>query len=204
MALINCKYCGEKVSDRANKCPHCGAVLVKIVEHEKQCLECHKLIPLEGDICPFCGCPQNRRSDKQKTNSTTQNASKRNGIPAISTRATVLIIGVMICICSILFLRNNVLAGDNKIVYEIILNAADNFKDADSLRIESGSLGLEKDCVFCGISTTNGLGSRTTSYFYVSKEGWVLAEDNPSNVFTNTDGLDFELINKKLAKALSG
>lgn len=26
MAMIKCKECGKKISDSADKCPHCGAV----------------------------------------------------------------------------------------------------------------------------------------------------------------------------------
>lgn len=32
MALIKCKECGQKISNKAKKCPHCG---VPLIEKEK-------------------------------------------------------------------------------------------------------------------------------------------------------------------------
>ena len=45
MALLKCYECGQKVSDRASACPHCGAPV--IIKKTKVCEECGDVIPAE-------------------------------------------------------------------------------------------------------------------------------------------------------------
>lgn len=54
MALIECKHCGQRISDRATACPYCkeplnGKAIV--------CEECGAKLNKEDKSCPFCGCP---------------------------------------------------------------------------------------------------------------------------------------------------
>lgn len=51
MALINCKECGQKISDAAKICPHCGAPVIKDV----YCPKCGKKVPENVKFCPDCG-----------------------------------------------------------------------------------------------------------------------------------------------------
>ncbi len=53
MALINCKECGQQISDSAAVCPHCGAPVVKDV----YCQSCGTKIPEDTKFCPSCGKP---------------------------------------------------------------------------------------------------------------------------------------------------
>lgn len=53
MALINCKECGQEISDTANVCPHCGAPVVKDVF----CVKCGTKVPENVKFCPSCGAP---------------------------------------------------------------------------------------------------------------------------------------------------
>lgn len=53
MALITCKQCGGKVSDRAEKCPHCGCPIGGV----KHCTECNAVITENEAVCPNCGHP---------------------------------------------------------------------------------------------------------------------------------------------------
>lgn len=68
MALIKCPDCGQDISEKAEKCIHCGNILVKEKKEEKLCSECGKEVPVEATVCSFCGCPfenKNTISDKQ-------------------------------------------------------------------------------------------------------------------------------------------
>lgn len=51
MALINCKDCGQQISDAARFCPHCGAPVVRDV----YCPKCGTKVPENVKFCPNCG-----------------------------------------------------------------------------------------------------------------------------------------------------
>lgn len=51
MALINCKECGQTISDAAKTCPHCGAPVIKDV----YCPKCGRKVPENIMYCPDCG-----------------------------------------------------------------------------------------------------------------------------------------------------
>lgn len=53
MALINCKECGQTISDAAKTCPHCGAPVIKDV----YCSKCGRKVPENIMYCPDCGAP---------------------------------------------------------------------------------------------------------------------------------------------------
>lgn len=60
MALISCPNCGKEVSDRAEKCPACGFILIEKTAEEPQtslCPECSTPLPADAEVCPNCGCP---------------------------------------------------------------------------------------------------------------------------------------------------
>ena len=55
MAMIVCPHCGERVSEKAKKCVHCGAILIP--EEKKYCMECGAELEEGMTECPNCGCP---------------------------------------------------------------------------------------------------------------------------------------------------
>lgn len=59
MALIPCPKCGESISDKAEKCVHCGAVLneTENITPELKCKECGTVLSDSDLTCPNCGCP---------------------------------------------------------------------------------------------------------------------------------------------------
>ena len=61
MPLINCPECGQQISDRAEKCIHCGHIM-KVVP-KKLCEDCGTEIPEGATECPHCGCPIKPESD---------------------------------------------------------------------------------------------------------------------------------------------
>lgn len=190
MALVNCKHCGQQVSEKAAICPHCGEQLKTAI-----CLECGNEITDGSKVCPSCGCPiDTKRARAVKTAKET--VAKRKPVIIAAVFLAVFLVGF-------LYFRGNVLTGDNKIAYELIYDVAQSFKNPSSVRLVSGTLGVDKDCMFCGISATNGYGARSTSYYFVM-DGWALEEeDDISSLYKEKDGLNFDLINKMLAKTLN-
>ena len=61
MALIECKHCGQRISDRATACPYCKEPL-----NEKAivCEECGAKLNKEDKSCPFCGCPVGKETSQ--------------------------------------------------------------------------------------------------------------------------------------------
>ena len=73
MALINCKECGQAVSDKATVCPKCGAPIERMVT----CDECGQEISATVDACPHCGCPNAKKSKMDaKSHSASANCSE--------------------------------------------------------------------------------------------------------------------------------
>ncbi len=48
MAIINCPECGEKISDTAKRCVHCGVSITV-------CPECNNIYMNDPVVCPSCG-----------------------------------------------------------------------------------------------------------------------------------------------------
>lgn len=59
MAMVECLYCGGKISDKARKCVHCGTVFME----EKICGECGAALEEGAAICSVCGCPAGAYDD---------------------------------------------------------------------------------------------------------------------------------------------
>ncbi len=59
MAIINCPNCGEKISDKAEKCINCGCQ----INSTRYCKECGAQINPDWDFCKSCGCPVEQEYD---------------------------------------------------------------------------------------------------------------------------------------------
>lgn len=56
MAIIKCSKCGQEISDRAEKCVHCGEPVTE--ESGIQfCKECGSILSQNSAFCEKCGCP---------------------------------------------------------------------------------------------------------------------------------------------------
>ena len=84
MALINCKYCGNQISDRAKICPTCGKSLEDAAS-SFYCQECGKLLPIGAEVCPSCGCPvEEIKNEETGSNQTyTTDSSKKTIVTAV-------------------------------------------------------------------------------------------------------------------------
>lgn len=196
MALIKCENCGNDISEKAQTCPHCGKIMIEEVIKETlpmTCEDCGSVIPDGAESCPSCGCPvaqakENVGIKAQRIIHSVSHKTKKICICAVAVIA--LIIGFFV-------IKNNVLIGNNRIAYELLVDAADNFKNPASVRLVSGTVSNDKDCLYCCISATNGFGARTTAYYYV-EDGWADETETPLSFHKKTDELNIELINKKL------
>ncbi|MEW8328174.1 MAG: zinc ribbon domain-containing protein [Candidatus Thiodiazotropha sp.] len=55
MALIDCKECGNQISDTAASCPKCGAAVPKTIgPDEEQCPHCMTVVNRSATKCPSC------------------------------------------------------------------------------------------------------------------------------------------------------
>lgn len=110
MALVQCKYCGKDVSDKAKSCPHCGESLVETVSEVEEtvttptiCEECNTIVPEGAEVCPNCGCPITEKDTKevaQKVEVTAVNlqvkkSTKKRAIIALAIVAVLAIAGVI-------------------------------------------------------------------------------------------------------------
>lgn len=89
MALINCPYCGNQVSDKAEICVHCGKSLIKGTD-KRHCSECGTILQEEDNVCPKCGCPvdegnteQNHIKEEDKTRTGQKNEKNKYIVPVI-------------------------------------------------------------------------------------------------------------------------
>ena len=123
---------------------------------------------------------------------------KTNWLPLIIALAALLVIGLVI---GLIVAKSNTLSGDDKVAYELLMDVVDKFKDPSSVRIVSGRVGVDKDCLFCGISAVNGFGARNTRYYFIMG-GQIVTEDDPNYLYTETTKLNYDKINKALQKSV--
>ena len=90
MAMISCPNCGKPVSDKAEKCPHCGFELTPATSN--LCPECGNPVPEGAAVCPICGCPVD--NSPQKVEVTRVKISKKVIIAVVSV-AIVLVVAVI-------------------------------------------------------------------------------------------------------------
>lgn len=62
MSMIKCPICEKEISDKAEQCVHCGAVLR--TKDKKVCQECGTELPDNAKMCPKCGCPIENKDKK--------------------------------------------------------------------------------------------------------------------------------------------
>lgn len=67
MAIIECSHCGEKVSDHAPICPHCGCRLINEAERQEandgaQAANGDSEVERNMTSCPYCGATISKRA----------------------------------------------------------------------------------------------------------------------------------------------
>lgn len=81
------------------------------------------------------------------------------------------LVAIVCCIAILGFYQVNKekpLTGNDKIAYDLILNASYNFKDPSSVRVVSGM--VTEDAGSFVLSATNGFGARGTKYYLITED----------------------------------
>ncbi len=134
MAMINCPECGKPISDKAEKCIHCGHVINE-KSNSRTCLECGTIITDEMDVCPTCGCPiENKNEDSP------QKVEVTNVKLAVDKRKVKVIIGIIIAIILLIggvFTAKIIKKNNAKKAYENVkLEYEKNYEDCVNLMLE--------------------------------------------------------------------
>lgn len=61
MAMIKCPKCNKDISDKSEKCVHCGNVLIE--KSKIFCEECGNELKQKEKFCKKCGCPINEKKE---------------------------------------------------------------------------------------------------------------------------------------------
>lgn len=176
------------------------------------CPKCGKEIADDAVFCQNCGA--NLKEDASTVIS--------GGSKGINIQKKYIIIGLaIILVIVVVYGYINTLHGDDKIVYEMVYEAADSFKDPTSVRIQGGTLSDSKKYLWCKISAVNGFGARGSDYYTITRSDsgsvYVISKDeektllgddysdvlDTTSLYIATDsGLHFDKINKELEKNL--
>lgn len=103
MAMISCPKCNEKISDKANKCVHCGFNLTE--EKMITCSECGKEMSPKKKICPNCGCPVSENNND--TEAAAQKVELTKVAVGKNTKMALLFAGIGIAVLIIIMLLVN-------------------------------------------------------------------------------------------------
>lgn len=130
MAMIKCPKCNKDISDKSNKCIHCGYDLE--TRNIKKCVECGTKLENNMTICPQCGCPvETTNTQKVEVTKIRNPFSKKQ---------------VIISLCMILMILALVLFGiyankqkQKKINEENLANYQDYMNDAAMKMIEGAA-----------------------------------------------------------------
>lgn len=110
MALFPCPNCGKEVSDRAERCPACGATLKPPVEEKavpQLCPECNEPLTDGMEFCPNCGCPIEKAETEQEpqkveiTKVNVPSSSKKKIITAILIVVIIAVLAAVIIVAEI-------------------------------------------------------------------------------------------------------
>lgn len=137
MALIKCPKCQNEISEKSKKCIHCGTALIEDFSSEKFCIECSKAIPIDVQICPFCGCP----IKKEKNIKLIVANLMKNGNRYIP------LIVFVISIVTLFLIRSGVdsmLNSYEKLAYQNVLQLQSMLKNPDSFKLYDEIFLLEK------------------------------------------------------------
>lgn len=208
-----CKKCGHDLEQGRRFCSNCGEPSDAGSEGgspvKNTCTECGAQLAQNQKYCPKCG----KKVENAFSGATVPSRPKLGGAAALAGKSgkkrTKIIAIAAVCIIAIIIViaavNANVLMGDDKVAYDLIMDVANDFKDPSSVRLVSGTVGVDKDCLFCGISATNGFGARTTSYYFIMEDTtdtFIVKQDDAGSLYKSTSNLNTKKINKALEKSL--
>lgn len=190
MASIFCENCGKELDSTSKFCISCGAA-TNIVISETPATE----IPAEG------ATENHATSPKEIISGVTMPKVDKNDIlTTLKKKPVIIAIALVILISAIFVIQGSGLSGDDKIAYDLLAGVVTQFKDPSSVVLTGGTLGVDKDWLFCGISATNSYGSRATNYYAIHGDYGIVEMDDVTSIYKNTENLDIAAINKQLQK----
>ena len=154
-----------------------------------QCPECGKQISNTAKKCPQCGHPLNAKDVK---------GILKKQVLAASTLILLVVIPIFLS-----WAYRNMLYGESKKAYDMIVMASVSFPMPESVRIEGGQLsGISLRCI---LSSANGIGDRVKAYYEIYEDGRVerrpdYFSDDYYEDYRDRSSLKIELINKALGK----
>lgn len=162
------------------------------------CPKCGKPISDDSAFCRYCGQSTSILGQTTDKSVTASNQTYSQG--SSDKKKLVYVLVSIIIVIGIVFAYNNILFGDDKIAYDMVVKASSNFKDPSSVRLTSGTLSQDKTYLFCGINAKNGFGARGTSYYSISSSGIILESDSPGSLEMSHNDLNIDKINKALER----
>lgn len=94
--------------------------------------------------------------------------------------------------------KPSALRGDDKLAYDMLVDQIDFFPKPETVRMVGGSLGVDKDCLFCYLQFVDEDGETVKDYYYIDASGFILHEDQPYDFYSDTEELDIDAINAYL------
>lgn len=170
-------------------------------EERSVCSYCGTQLEEGADKCPRCGTMVGTVQETQAPMASVITPNEK-GSNNSTLKWVIAGVALLLVVVIAVYVNNNVLFGDDKIAYELVLGVADWFKDPSSVRLAGGELGTDKDCLFANISAKNGFGTRGTQAYYISSSGWMTKADEYYSFYYSTDELNLEKINRALEKKL--
>lgn len=92
------------------------------------------------------------------------------------------------------------LSGDDKIVFDIVVDAAREFDYPETIQLTGGRLSVDKDCLWATIEHDTYRGYRVEEEVFISDTGYVLKKW--SEYCSETDNFNIPKINKALKRYL--
>ena len=178
MAMIKCPKCEEEISDKSEKCIHCGHILIE--KTKVFCEECGTEIKPNEKVCSKCGCPAKIKEDEPQKVEVTK-VKIGNGI---SSKKIIICIIILLAIAGAVF---GVISYNKKQEKERKEQLSENYKSnlsTISLKMLSGSADAEK----CGNKI------KKVWYNSIWKES-----DSETDKYTKTNGRFNEDFNDSLS-----
>lgn len=130
MALIQCPECNQEISDKAQKCIHCGHVLQEVEEQPAiqdssviKCKECGEQLADETvKTCPRCGCPVELSEDEKRVAEEKQKKKHNKRIASIAVAVAAVVVIAIIAGISISKSNETNSHNDYVIAYNAILS----------------------------------------------------------------------------------
>ena len=182
---MKCKKCATVIQNNAKFCPECGTkILYKNMQKNEDIQENMQGITAQDKLI----------NDDLVQEDTTTNTKTNNKMIIL------VLVSITIIILVIFYANKNILYGDEKVAYELILKASYDFKSPRSVRLISGTLSVDKKSIFARLSAINGFGAAGTGYYYINKSLGVMKIKDGGYLYENVNDLNIQKINKALKK----